>query len=285
MSRQNDDSPMQENDDLQDDDAAAARDAAEFLRQCLATQTDTVQRYLWRDLQVWVKRSVKPRPRWHFWLLGIVASLVRLPALAPVYNPGGQAAVRTEARRLRELAARGLRVPPVLAELPDGFLMEHMGRPGRHAPSLAEEMNENKVEHPETVLNLFVQGLHATGRVHAVGTCLSQGFARNLVHCPDGVIGYVDFEDDPQASMPMAQCQLRDILCYVHSSAVYLLEAGQMEAARGPWLAWLSERPAAVQALVSTSASRMRWLRFLPRDRRWGRDLQRARAAWELLEG
>jgi len=280
-----DDPSMQQQGDLTDGSDAATREATEFLRQCLATQTDTVQRYLWRDLQVWVKRSVRPRPRWHFWLLGIVASVVRLPALAPVYNPGGQQAVRTEARRLRELAARGLRVPPVLAELPDGFLMEHMGRPGRHAPSLAEEMNENKVDHPETVLSLFVQGLHATSRVHAVGTCLSQGFARNLVHCPDGVIGYVDFEDDPQATMPMAQCQLRDILCYVHSSAVYLLEAGQLDAARGPWLAWLAERPVAVQALVSTSASRMRWLRFLPRDRRWGRDLQRARAAWELLEG
>lgn len=279
------DPPMQQHGDLLDGGDDLAREATDFLRQCLVTQTDTVQRYLWRDLQVWVKRSVTPRPRWHFWLLGALASIVRLPALAPVYNPGGQQAVRTEARRLRELAARGLRVPPVLAELPDGFLMEHMGRPGRHAPSLAEEMNENKVEHPGTVLALFVQGLHATGRVHAVGTCLSQGFARNLVHCPDGVIGYVDFEDDPQASMPMVQCQLRDILCYVQSTAVYLLEAGQLDAARGPWRAWLAERPAAIQSLVANSAQRMRWLRFLPRDRRWGRDLQRARAAWELLEG
>ncbi|QHJ01512.1 hypothetical protein GT347_12045 [Xylophilus rhododendri] len=254
------------------------------MRQCLATQTEPVQRYLWRDGQVWVKRSVAARPRWHYWLLGLFASAVRLPALAPVPNPGGEQAVRTEARRLRELAARGLRVPPVLAELPQGFLMEHLGRPGQPTPSLAEEMNENTGDDPQKVLALFCQGLQATSRVHAVGTCLSQGFSRNLVRCPDGVIGYVDFEDDPQASLPLLQCQLRDVLCYVHSSAVYLLEAGQLEAAREPWRAWLSARPAALQAQVADSARRMRWLRRLPSDRRWGRDLQRARAAWALLE-
>lgn len=264
--------------------AMGAREATDFLRHCLATQTEPVQRYLWRDDQVWVKRSVAARPRWHFWVLGLFASAVRLPALAPVPNPGGEHAVRTEARRLRELAARGLRVPPVLAELPDGFLMEHLGRPGKPTPSLAEEMNENTAGRPDKVLDLFIQGLQATARVHAVGTCLSQGFARNLVRCPDGVIGYVDFEDDPQAGMPLAQCQLRDILCYVHSSAVYLLEAGRLDAARAPWQAWLSQRTPAVQALVADSARRMRWLRRLPEDRRWGRDLQRARAAWALLE-
>lgn len=200
-------------------------------------------------------------------------------------NPGGEQAVRTEARRLRELGTRGLRVPAVLAELPDGFLMEHLGRPGQPTPSLAEEMNANTGSDPAQVLALFRQGLQATARVHAVGTCLSQGFARNLVRCPDGVIGYVDFEDDPLASLPLAQCQLRDVLCYLHSSAVYLLEAGQLEAARGPWREWLSARSPSLQLLVADSGRRMRWLRFLPSDRRWGRDLQRARAAWALLEG
>lgn len=260
-------------------------EATEFLRRCLSSQTDTVQHYLWRDDQVWAKRAVAARPRWHFWLLGLLASAVGLPALAPVHNPGGEHAVRTEARRLRELASRGLRVPAVLAELPGGFLMEHLGRPGQPTPSLAEEMNEHTRADPQRVLALFRQGLQATARVHAVGTCLSQGFARNLVRCPDGVVGYVDFEDDPQATMSLAQCQLRDILCYLHSSAVYLMEAGQLDAARAPWREWLSARTPTLQLLVADSARRMRWLRHLPQDRRLGRDLQRARAAWALLEG
>jgi len=263
--------------------AAVNRDATAFLERCLATQTETVQRYPGREQQVWVKRAVPGRPRWAFWLLGMVASAARLPALEPVYNPGGEQSVRTEARRLRELAARGLRVPPVLAELPGGFLMEDLGRPGVQTYSLAEEMRENAAAHPAQVLELFGQGLEATGRVHAVGTCLSQAFARNMVRCPDGVIGYVDFEDDPLASLPMAQCQLRDILCYLYSSAVYLQETGQLEAGRARWQRWLATRNAAVQGLLAQSAQRMRWVRWLPMDRRWGRDLQRVRAAWALI--
>ena len=37
------------------------------------------------------------------------------------------------------------------------------------------------------------------------------------------------------------------------------------------------------RALLATTAQRLAWLRHLPQDRRWGRDLQRARAAYDLL--
>lgn len=256
----------------------------DFLRERLREQTEPVQRYRLDDQQVWIKRAGAPHARWPFWLLGLLARAVRLPLLAPVPNPGGRASVDTEARRLRDLALRGLRVPPVLAQQPDGFLMGHLGTAGQPTPSLAEEMNENVRDgRPEAVLPLFRQGLDAIARVHRAGTCLSQAFARNLVRCPDGVVGYVDFEDDPQAALPLAQCQARDILCYAHSAAVYLLEAGALDAARAPWTAWLAQQPPSVQALVAQAIRRMGWLRRLPTDRRWGRDLQRARAAWSLL--
>ena len=51
--------------------------------------------------------------------------------------------------------------------------------------------------------SLWAQGLRAMELVHNQGTCLSQAFARNLVRCPDGVVGYVDFEDDPTAVLPL----------------------------------------------------------------------------------
>lgn len=105
----------------------------------------------------------------------------------------------------------------------------------------------------------------------------------NLVRCPDGVLGFIDFEDDPLASLPLALCQARDALCYVHSTALYLREAGALPEARAIWAHWLAEQPAALGALLVTTAQRLAWLRHLPQDRRWGRDLQRARAAYDLL--
>jgi hypothetical protein len=119
--------------------------------------------------------------------------------------------------------------------------------------------------------------------VHATGSSLSQAFARNLVRCPDGIVGYIDFEDDPAASLPLAQCQARDVLCYVHSTALYLRESGALEAARPLWAAWLAQRSPAARGVLATSIGRMAWLRHLPQSRRLGRDLQRARAAHDLL--
>ena len=264
--------------------ARVAADAAgEFLQRHLAEPGPTVQRHLLRGRQVWIKRAGAPHPEWPYWVLGAIARLARLPALAPVPNHGGEEAIRIESSRLRDLAARGLRVPVLLAAQPQGLLMSHLGRPGEATPSLAEEMNESTGTDPAAVLAMFCQGLGAVGLVHAAGTCLSQAFARNLVRCPDGVVGYIDFEDDPTAVMSLAQCQVRDVLCYVHSAAVYLHEAGQLDAAREPWHSWLAQQPTVVRVLVQSSARRMRWLRFLPQNRRFGRDLQRARAAWALL--
>ena len=262
------------------DEAAAA-----FLKTCLASQTEPVQRYLLRGRQVWVKRAGAAHPQWPYWVLGGIARVLRLPALAPVPNRGGEDAIAIEAARLRDLAARGLRVPAVLAIEPQGFLMSHLGRPGESTPSLAEEMNERTATDSEGVLAMFCQGLDAVGLVHAAGTYLSQGFARNLVRCPDGAVGYIDFEDDPASVMSLAQCQVRDVLCYVHSAAVYLHEAGELDAGRARWKVWLELQPTVVRALVHTSTRRMAWLRWLPSTRRFGRDLQRARAAWSLLAG
>ena len=56
-----------------------------------------------------------------------------------------------------------------------------------------------------------------------------------------------------------------------------------MPEARAVWAHWLAEQPAALGALLATTAQRLAWLRHLPQDRRWGRDLQRARAAYDLL--
>jgi hypothetical protein len=259
--------------------------AAGFLHAHLGEQVQPVQRYLLRGQQVWLKCAGAAHPQWPYWVLGVIAKLVRLPALAPVPNRGGEEAIRIEAERLRDLAARGLRVPVVLATEPEGFLMSHLGRPGESTPSLAEEMNERTGTDPAAVLSMFCQGLDAVGLVHASGTYLSQAFARNLVRCPDGAVGYIDFEDDPASVMSLPQCQVRDVLCYVHSAAIYLQEAGQLEAAREPWRCWLELQPTVVRTLAHTSTRRMRWLRFLPTTRRFGRDLQRARAAWALLAG
>ena len=268
----------------------AGLDYAAFLRDTLATQPHNLAAYVLTRSdgsqppeQVWLKKAGPRLNAWRATLLGAVARLVRLEALRPVPNPGGRAAIHTEARRLAALHARGLRVPAVLAVQDDALLLRHLGEPGAPTKSLADELYDAARDQPAQVLPLWRQGLEAVGLVHDAGACLSQAFARNLVRCPDGVVGYVDFEDDPEAALPLLQCQVRDLMCYAHSSGLYLQETGHLAQARDAWQAWLAQRPETLQAQLRTGVARMGWMRRLPQDRSLGRDLLRARVAYDLM--
>ena len=263
--------------------ATSPPDYAAFLRDQYALQTPNVASYRLGSEQVWLKKAGPRHSMARYRVLGLLAWLTRLQVLRPVPNLGGSTAIATEARRLHSLAALGLRVPEVLAQQPEGLLLRHLGRPGEATPSFDGEMQAASAAGPQAVLARWQEGLAALQAVHARGACLSQAFARNLVRCPDGVLGFIDFEDDPLASLPLALCQARDALCYVHSTALYLREAGALPEARAIWAHWLAEQPAALSALLAATAQRLAWLRHLPQDRRWGRDLQRARAAYDLL--
>ena len=266
-------------------ESTPATSPAAFLARQLPLQPKPIAHYLLGGEQVWLKRAGAGNSPWRYRLMSVAAALLRLPVLRPVPNPGGQAAVAIEVRRLRDLAAHGLRVPEVLACEPGGFLMRHLAAPGQDAPSLGNEIRAAVAQGAPAVLPLWTLGLATLGRVHAQGLCLSQAFARNMVRCPDGVVACVDFEDDPAAALPLPVCQVRDALCYLHSTAIYLVNAQAQDGARAAWSEWLArpERGADFLAELRRTVRRLGWLRHLPQDRRWGRDAQRLRAAYELL--
>lgn len=254
-----------------------------FLQHQLPLQPHNVASYQIAGEQVWLKKAGPRHGMGRYRALGALATAARLPVLRPVPNLGGSAAIATEAQRLRDLAARGLRVPDVLAVQAGGLLLRHLGQPGQPTPSLAAEIETAIHAGAATQQALWWQGLQAIGQVHARGTSLSQAFARNLVRCPDGVVGYIDFEDDPASTLPLALCQARDALCYVHSTALYLHQGGALPGARALWSDWLAGCNADMRRTLVGSIARMGWVRHLPASRRWGRDLQRVRLAYDLL--
>jgi hypothetical protein len=265
-------------------EARAIYDA--FLRQQLSEQPHNVMTHVVGDEQIWVKRAGAPHGPGRYRAMAVLARLLQLPVLRPVPNPGGTAAIATEVRRLTDLAARGIRVPAVVAAQPGGFAMRHLGRVGEETHSLGNEI-DHAVQDGDTatVLALWQQGLDTLAHVHRQGTCLSQAFARNLVRCPDGEVACIDFEDDPAAELPLAVCHARDALCYAHSTAIYLHQSHTLDEARKRWAAWVAHGSPGLQAELATSLRRMRWMRHLPTSRRLGRDLQRVRAAYDLLQG
>lgn len=261
-------------------------DYTTFLQQQWPRQQPLVAPYtLGGGEQVWLKRAGPRHGMWRYHLLGLVARVLCLPVLHPIPNRGGRVAIHTELTRLRALSAQGLRVPQVLAACDDAFLMRDLGTPGRPTPSLGDEIEAAAAAGPAAVLALWRLGLQTLDAVHERQQCLSQAFARNMVRCPDGQIACIDFEDDPSATLPLALCQLRDALAYVHSTALALTQAGAQEDARAAWNAWLArpQRSADWHAALQVALKRLAWLRHLPQDRRYGRDAQRMRAAYDLL--
>ncbi len=260
-------------------------DYSAFLRQQLATQPRSVMGHLLGNEQIWVKRAGPPHGMGRYRAMAVLATVLRLEMLRPVPNPGGPAAIATEVRRLHELSARGVRVPVVLAVEANGFAMRHLGRLGEEAHSLGNAMERAmRADDHAAVLSLWQQGLDALTHVHRLGTCLSQAFARNMVRDPSGAVVCIDFEDDPAAVLSLPLCHVRDALCYAHSTAIYLRQSGMLPEARERWATWVAQGSAEMQALLATSIHRIRWIRHLPSARTLGRDLQRLRAAYDLLE-
>ena len=268
--------------------AAEARatevDPQAWLQACLTEPGPAVVRHRLPDGRwAWVKRAGARHGPWGYRVLALLTRVFRLDVLSPVPNPGGTAAVRNESQRLRALADRGLCVPRVLAECERGLLIEDIGNPERPGRSLGDELGDAWPQGSDRLLPPWADGLRAIAAVHAADACLSKAFARNLVRTPDGRIGFIDFEDDPLAVLPLAQAQARDWLSYLHSTALAVHESGSTEAAVDVLRKILDEEPAGVRAALDASARRMRWLGRLPADRRWGRDLQRTGAAARLL--
>jgi hypothetical protein len=260
----------------------APGDYAEFLRVTLPRQEKNVASHRFGSERVWLKKAGPRHGKWGYRVMAAVARMVRLDIIKPVPNPGGEAAIATEARRLKQLAAAGLRVPVVLAQQADGLLISDLGESGRATVVLQERLDQAAAAGPAALLAVWREGLAAIAAVHVRGQHLSQAFDRNLVQCPDGTIGYIDFEDDPAEVMTLAECQARDWLSYLHSTAM-MLEAAAPQAAGQHWHAALAGVSDEVRERIANAARRMKWAQKLPASRRWGRDTQRVRAVARLL--
>src|SRR5690606_39575859 len=58
---------------------------------------------------------------------------------------------------------------------------------------------------------MLVEMAGALGRVHARGLCHGRPHPRDLFRTADGRWGYLDFEEEPEASMPLAAAQAREV--------------------------------------------------------------------------
>ncbi|MBM5573620.1 hypothetical protein GKO28_03805 [Deefgea sp. CFH1-16] len=201
-----------------------------------------------------------------------LAKILRLPLLCAVHAPGGAASQRIEIERLAALHRAGVPVPQVRHIEQDWFAMSVAGE-----QSLEELLRTSGPEQ----LEIWLAGLQAILQVHQCHQNLSQAFTRNIMW-QNGQIQFIDFEDDPAKSLPLAYAQSRDWLLYLQSSAYYLQADNTTLAQR--LLQQLMRDDPEVRELVLHSARQLAFLRHLPKNRRpWGRDVVLLQRAAQVL--
>jgi hypothetical protein len=127
----------------------------------------------------------------------------------------GEASARVEHRRLDELAAQGVRVPPVLGVGRDVLLLGDLGT------ALGHELRASRRAGDTARIDALVErAFAAIAGVHRRGGYLGQAFARNMTVGEAG-IGFLDFEEDPLEIMPLRDAQARDWLMFAAGIANY----------------------------------------------------------------
>lgn len=220
----------------------------------------------------WLKKSGDAHAPFRYWLLNRLTRGVGGGVLQSVPNPGGAAALATEAQRIDALRRLGVRVPEVMARREGWLWLSTLGE-----TTLERAINRSQGDERTAFWQL---GLAAIQDVHRKGGYLSQAFARNMI-LSGNVVGFIDFEEDPGAVMSLVKAQTRDWVLYMHTTAEALLGAQEAPVLLHRALAGDAE---GVETCFAASVSGLRWLRKLPAHRRWGRDVQRVRAAGQFIE-
>lgn len=169
--------------------------------------------------KIWFKRYGAERRLFGKWMHAAISPLLfpnflrSSPWLAPL------AQAEREYRKMTAFAAAGFRVPHVIHR--GGGVIAMMDA-GKTLPVLLDRLRAegNAGAHDDYLIELA----RTLGRIHAAGLCHGRPNPRDFV-VSGKKLGVLDFEEEPEAAMPLASAQARDVwLLFFHLPALAMLE-------------------------------------------------------------
>ena len=210
------------------------------------------------------------------WLLRCGAYLARLLSVSLLYPAGmmtEDSLIEMERKRLLQMHELGIRVPRIIDDGDKYLVLSDLGYQLHQRMEVAPSAER---------VTLFLSALEAIHQVHLKSGYLSQAFARNIVVDENEVIGFIDFEDDPGASLSLHDAQIRDLIMFFYSS-LYLLR--NEKSAVVPQISDVIQRyPKSSQDKLASLVKRLRCLRWIPSFGFLGRDLVRLKFMVSVLE-
>ncbi|MDV2470031.1 lipopolysaccharide kinase InaA family protein [Acinetobacter chinensis] len=250
----------------------------DLLNQFSSSQNRTVQSYIIKNQKVWLKKASERHSGWVYIPLRWVAALFRLHMLAPVPNKGGMEAILCEISRIKELQKLGIRVPQILAESKSAILLEDAANNGQ-SRQLDQALMAAK--NKECRLEIFNQAVAAIQDVHSKNAYLSEAFSRNILVDQKLQFSFIDFETDPGEVLSLRNCQIRDWLCFIFSTA-YRLEENELQEASQFLYEQLSDKPKIYHEICRVG-HKLHWSMFFKVEK-LGNDGQRVKKCMLFLQ-
>jgi tRNA A-37 threonylcarbamoyl transferase component Bud32 len=256
---------------LKDTDIAA-------LMQALLASDRRIQRLELESGAVWIKRQGTENSSWWISLQAFLAKLLPYSFLKPSPLLKPAAMMAREIRRMERFAEKGFPVAEIVYASDTAIALGDVG------PTVEVMLKGLKNASPAENDALLVKATEALGALHAAGLCHGRPHVRDFF-LRDGRIGFMDFEEEPEAVMPLESAQARDLWLLFLIVATRSVE--QQKTCDEAFRLWRKQAPAAtvqeLQRLVTVLA------RFLPLARligrvRMGSDLRRFIMATDYLK-
>lgn len=190
--------------------------------------------------RVWIKRYDVERMPFGKVLHALVSPL--LPVfLRSSARARGQAGLERERGKMDRFRAAGFPVADILYSAPSVLVLSDVG------PSAQKHLGDLRSVNAAAHDDLLVKLAQALGEAHRAGLCHGRPHPRDMFLREDRV-GFLDFEEEPEAVMPLHMAQARDLwLLFLQISSRAALPGTQMRA----FAAWRAAAPPAVVPALS----------------------------------
>ena len=249
----------------------------EMLLAALTRETRRVERVDLSFGAVWIKRYGTERPPIWTKAQTALAGLFRQPFLRPSPYLDSKGMIAREIRRIETFAAKDVPVPQVLYSSGSALVLSDV------APTVTGRLDVLRDTDPAAHDALLVKCAAELGVLHAKGLCHGRPHPRDFFVAGNS-IGFMDFEEEPEAAMPLSTAQARDVWL-LFLQLVDRARLGEATAEKA-YAAWRVSAPSETEAEL---ANMLRFLgKFLSPTRLIGRvhmgsDLRRFLAATGYL--
>lgn len=249
----------------------------EALRAALAGGVRRIARLDLSFGAVWIKRYGTERAAIGRGLRTLLARITGQAFLRP--SPGCDAAgmAAREVRRSAAFAGKGMPVPGLLFAGGATLVLADA------APNVAGRLKTLRDEDPAAHEALLIRCASDLGALHAAGLCHGRPHPRDFFLVGER-IGFLDFEEEPEAVMPLAAAQARDLwLLFLQIVPRALSGTRTADEALAAWTAAAPAEAHAELVLLVAFLAKFLWLTRLIGRVHMGSDLRRFLMATRYL--